>query len=60
MIEESINECWRKDCNLNLKGSCRQIKEVAVLKNGTKHYLDIEKCPFYKERNNDNKSKRRA
>ena len=57
MTDESITECWRKDCNLNMGGRCRQIKEVAVLKNGTRHYLKIEECPFYKERK-DGKSGR--
>jgi len=50
ICNENITECPRKKCNLNMGGLCRTIKEIAVLKNGTRHTLDLDKCPFYKER----------
>lgn len=42
--------CKRYDCQLNFKGKCFGVKESAVLKNGTRHYIDLEQCPFYKQK----------
>lgn len=45
-----ITKCKRLNCNLNINGECRTIKQETVLKNGSKHRLNLEKCPFYKIR----------
>lgn len=42
--------CEKRDCVLNNKGICFVVKEEAVLRNGTRHRLDLSKCPFFKFR----------
>jgi hypothetical protein len=49
-LEDRITICKRKDCQLNSKGQCFAIKEETVLKNGTRHHLDLSECPFYKRK----------
>lgn len=49
-IDDRITICNRTDCQLNSRGQCFTIKEEAVLKNGTRHHLNLAKCPFYKVR----------
>lgn len=47
---ERITSCRRKDCQLNGNGQCFAIQQEVILKNGTRHHLDLEQCPFYKKR----------
>ena len=49
-MELLITKCRRLNCNLNINGECRTIKQETVLKNGSKHRLNLEKCPFYKKK----------
>lgn len=50
MDNDFHSSCKRLDCQLNHMGKCLGIKKITVLRNGTKHKLDQEHCPFYKKR----------
>ena len=50
MFDDRKTICKRYDCQLNSRGECFPIKEETVLKNGTRHHLDLSKCPFYKKK----------
>ena len=50
VTDGSSDNCRRLNCNLNINGECRTIKQETVLKNGSKHRLNLEKCPFYKKK----------
>lgn len=49
MKDNGRTVCNRTDCQLNTKGVCIPIKAEATV-NGKIHRLDLNKCPFYKEK----------
>ena len=50
MSNKNRTECHRKDCQLNEKGYCFPIVKEAKTKYGETHILDLDECPFYKQR----------
>ena len=51
--KDYLTKCTRRDCQLNHKGVCYPIRQIVTLPNGQLDVLNLDECPFYKERKDD-------